>query len=481
MTDQDRGTGLAKTRPATFASAVVLAALCLRLLAFWAAFDARPVQDEETYFLRAQTFLETGEFMGSYQGWARHENVVYDSIPKYPGAYQPPGYTVFIAFFLWLGEGRVMAVKLAQVLLGALSAALVYLIGRTWLSERAARWAAVLFALYPNLIAFTHCVWTETLFIFLQLLGFGLLLTRRRTPGRWRFVAAGVFLAAAVLTRSITLFFLPLFAGWFLWVHWTDRRTAGRRLALCFGVVAVLLLPWVVRNTRLHGGFVLIETNGAFNAWRGNSAGAFSERPEPQGQSYLPPFEGIPMMPVADQTAAKLVEEARVMYGVEAPTDLQVVACARRLALREIVGDPGLFLRRAVYKFVDLWNPTSFLLRHFRFGAYGPVHPAVEWILTWLSVGTYGLVMALAVLGLLRLRSNPLTGFVLLQVTYYTSIHLITFGLTRYRLPLMPWILLFAGQALAILLARRLPAERASAVVAPVPHSEKALGIETLR
>ena len=59
------------------------------------------------------------------------------------------------------------------------------------------------------------------------------------------------------------------------------------------------------------GGFVLIETNAAYNLWRGNGPGAFEDRCAPEVAHYPPPFECLPVAPVGNRYAWILIDDAR--------------------------------------------------------------------------------------------------------------------------------------------------------------------------
>src|SRR5262245_50046063 len=199
------------------ALAVFAVALAIRLLALWAARDAELVLDEQTYAMRAEALLDGRGFLGSYQSWVRHDATKPVDLPQYPGAWQPPGYTVFTAALLGLSGRSLVAVKLGQVLLGSFSVLLVLALGRAWFGERAGLASAWLAALYPNLIAFTHYLWSETLFLFLLLAGL-VALSRKRlepegvssAPSPGAAALAGLCLGLAALTRAALVYFLPV-------------------------------------------------------------------------------------------------------------------------------------------------------------------------------------------------------------------------------------------------------------------------------
>ncbi|MCH8224123.1 MAG: glycosyltransferase family 39 protein, partial [Chloroflexi bacterium] len=134
-------------------------------------------------------------FLGSFQSWVRHPDSPYlKDLPQYPGAYQPPAYVVFLAAVLGVTGRSVLAAKAAQVVLSGLTVLLVYAIGRSWFDRRRGLIAAGICALYPNLIAFSHYLWTETFFIFVFLLAVWLLTRRDRLPTTGQCLIGGLLL-----------------------------------------------------------------------------------------------------------------------------------------------------------------------------------------------------------------------------------------------------------------------------------------------
>ncbi len=452
---------LAAHRPAL---ALFAAALAVRLLALYAARDATPVRDEQTYAAHAEALLDGEGLVGSYQSWLRHDASRPIDLPRYPGAWQPPGYTAFVAAVLGVSGRSLTAVKLAQVVLGAASTLLVLALGRAWFGPRAGQAAAWLFAFYPNLVAFTHYLFSETLFVFLLLAGLLALARRERPPGPRAAVLAGALLGLAALTRAALLYFVPVLSAWLLLVHRARRRAALTAAGLVLVAAGLVILPWTIRNTLLHGGLVLIETNSAYNLWRGNGPGAFERRSDPAIPHYPWPFDGLPLSPVGNRHARILIEDARRELGRTELSDRDVVGYARAAAWREVRSDPTTFVLRIVPRLVDMWNPTSFLVRHLHVGAYGTVPRLAAFLVAWAAVLAYLAAAALALAGAWLERRNPATGLIALIVLFYSAISAVSFGLTRFRLPLEPLLLLLAGPALAALRGRG--ARRATAALA---------------
>ncbi|MCP4250203.1 MAG: hypothetical protein GY778_24430 [bacterium] len=428
---------------------VLLLALAVRAGALAAASDARPVLDERSYSRRALDLLDGAGFVGSFQSWVRHpESMPRADRPRYPGALQPPGYVAFMAGVLAVTGRSFLAVKVVQVVLGTVAVGLVYAIGARWFDRRRGLVAAAICALYPNLIAFTHYFWTETLFIFLLLTAICLLARRAAAPTVGSALIGGAVLGLAALTRAGIVYFLPVLIAWMIFAYRpVCRDHVVSALAMLVGF-AIAVAPWSIRNYRVHDGFVLVDTNGPMNLWRGNAPGAFADRPV--GPCYDPPFGSIPLSPVGTHFGRALVHQAKDILQDDAPTDLEIIAVAKRLAWDNIRSDPADFLRRAWYKTIDMWNPTSFLVRHFKIGAYGPVQPLVASAVCGLAMISYVIVLLVGAVGGFAARRDPHVWLVLSLVLFYAAIHAVAFGLTRFRLPLMPLIILLAAHAVCL-------------------------------
>lgn len=440
---------------------LVVCAFFARAGALWLGRDARSWNDQEMYYLRATDLLAGKGYTGSYQAWVHHPGERHQALlPRYAGAYQAPGYSAFVALVLAASgsyepgadavstdDPRLVWVKFAQVLLGTATAWFAYRIGRAWFDHRVGLAAGWLFALDPTLIAFTHYLFTETLFAFLFAWAIWLLTQERAMPSIARSVWIGLLLAAAAYTKSSVLYFLPVMALWFVWWHRERWKVACARAGVAGLAWIVCIAPWTIRNYSVHGGFVLLDTSGPYNFWRGNWPGAYKRRDFSADDNvrFPPPFDAFSMAPVSEVGGSNIVNVARNDYDTDTPTDLQVTESATRSALDYIRGDwPG-FFHRAWYKIVDTWNPTSFVMRNLGKNGYGDIDPWVASALTWGCVLSYLLTMALALPALLLKLRHPCVLLSLAMVLYYTAIHAVSFGLTRFRLPLMPFLCVLAG------------------------------------
>jgi hypothetical protein len=188
-----------------------------------------------------------------------------------PTAFRAPGYPIFLAGLYRIAGNRPPLVYLLNCLLGAAACALAYLLGREFLSEYAARAAAVLGCFYLGHIYFAVSYTSENLYVPVLALGLWLVLRHRWTGGLPLVVLAGLVLGWATLIRPLAILLLPLLAP----VLGAAARRVGQRGLVSGAAFAVaflaVVLPWTYRNYRVFGQPVLVATNGGSTFYGGNN------------------------------------------------------------------------------------------------------------------------------------------------------------------------------------------------------------------
>ena len=144
---------------------------------------------------------------------------------------------------------------------------------RIFRSEAAARLGVLLLTIYPNHVGYTAFTLTEIYFTFLLLLGIYIYLARRG----WTWVLlSGLVFGLAALTKPQVIF-LP---GLLVLLELLSRgKKPGLRDDIAKGFViylmmAMVLVPWAVRNSQVFGETVLISTNGGATLLTGNNPSA---------------------------------------------------------------------------------------------------------------------------------------------------------------------------------------------------------------
>jgi len=353
-----------------------------------------------------------------------------------PTSLRPPLYPAFVAA-VWTvtGSRSLQAVRLAQIGLALALALIVFAIGRELFGERAGAIAAAITTFYPSLLVSNYLLLTEVLFA--TLVAAATWATARTFLGSspWAALAAGALMALAALTRSVVYPLPIVLAGLVVLAH----RAALARRVLLAGLLlmgaAIVLAPWAIRNTRLQGVPVLVDTMGGMNLRMGN-------------------YEFTPLKRMWDAVAMS-GEKSWIVGLPEAPpgggtwTDGHKDRWARDQAIRFMLSHPGLTTWRAAVKFGDFWGLERDFIAGLQQGLFRP--PPIGAALMALAVLlSYPVVLVLAILGLGRLsRHNFPAAWVPLVVTLFVcALHAIVFGHPRYRLPLMPLLAVYAGVAL---------------------------------
>jgi len=323
-------------------------------------------------------------------------------------AWRPPLYPAFLAGIYGLFGYHHLPVKLLQALIGAWMVPVLYWMGREIEGEGIGKIGATLVALYGPLISKANEVMTETVFTFL-LAVMGLLLIRGMRRGGYRNeVGGGIVLGLAVLTRPVLLgfiFVLPILG--LLWRRVRMVKKMG--IASCCALVVVL--PWTVRNYMVFRAFVPVSTMGGFVFSRSNS--------------FWPDWK---------QERAWGVTAA---FAEEIPSEIERDRYWWREGRRFIRSHPGFYLRLVGEKFLRFWYVF---------------HPRYNF---W-----FGTIAPFAFLGMVwnvrRERWWPLYGLILFSLGMFT---LVFYGCARFRLPLEPFLILFAASSFYGLF-RRCPSTR---------------------
>lgn len=179
-----------------------------------------------------------------------------------------PGYGIFLAmFYVWTGGSYVLA-ALLNVVLTALTTALIFRLGE----QIQGRWVGILsatgFLLIRNTYLYPLTLASEPLGLFGCVYGLQLLLCGMESRNWRTFAAAGLFFGISNLARPLTLPGCPLIAltvlaclmrscGW--------KGAIGRTAAFTVGVT-VIVAPWLLRQW-LAFGFVTISDNSADNLY----------------------------------------------------------------------------------------------------------------------------------------------------------------------------------------------------------------------
>jgi 4-amino-4-deoxy-L-arabinose transferase-like glycosyltransferase len=338
-------------------------------------------------------------------------------------SYLYTGYLVSV--YLLFGAHPIIARLIQAVIVGLLHPLLTYLIGRRLAGEPVGLVAAGLSAIYAYFVYYAATLMTESFYITAILAAFYLTLHLREAAGRQRTILAvglGLALGIAVLLRQLFLLFVPLLLLWWWATDYLRYRQLPLRLTgIVLLLVALLILPFTAHNYARFNQFVLLNTNAGF---------AFFWANHPIHGTHFEPILPPEMGSYQDLIPPEL-------------RDLDEAALDRALLQRGlgfVIEEPGRYM----------------LLSLSRIPAYYMFWPsAASGMLSNVSrVASFGLLWPFMVAGTIiivarqrrRLLIHP-ASLLLLFAVVYTAIHLLSWALIRYRLPVDAVLLVFAAIA----------------------------------
>jgi len=379
-------------------------------------------------FLLAGPFADQKEFVATAKNVLGSRGIILGEGREIP---RMPLYGLFLAGSFRLFGENFFFLRLWQALISTGSVGLVFLLTRRIFSKEAALLAALVAAIYPFFIFFSGLILNETLFIFFFLLEIYFLVrlrnamqpggpssdvehpqdakhetVRRRGSPYWLALAAGIFAGVTVLVRGAALvFYFFIWASLFLVIR--SKRKALLAVVIHCAFFSATLMPWVWRNYKITGHFVPTTLRVGLSLYEGNS----------------PQATGAPMLHIL-----KIPDAAQNL------DEYQKDKFLRREAVRYIVEHPGRFLRLSAAKFIRFWNPV-------------PNYPGFRRpILAVASAASFVPVLFLALLGMWLKRKKWRRWLLpVLPVLYFTLLHMVFVGSLRYRVPVMPFMMVFAG------------------------------------
>ncbi len=336
-----------------------------------------------------------------------------------------------------------LLVRGEQILLQSLEVYLIYLIALRFFSRRQALAAGVIAAFYPELVSYGYLIFSEILFLAF-FLGSALFYFRSlKKPGyqslRW-LIPAGILSGLACLTRSVNLLFLPLLLLHLLWFRKDGLKD---RMALALIFLLAIFAPISIqtaKNYRLAACPLLIDTCAGLNFYKSHNQEA---PPHYDFNEYHRPEKFSRERCAGNEVCGR-------------------IRCEFGNARAFIFAHPGLTLRRMGVKVIDLYTPNLFIYKNiFRESSYllitpeppGETEKLSRYRGLWFRIlgsGAYLALMLLALLGISASKDRELKSFTVLLILYHTAICSLFFSVSRYRMPFIPFLIIYAGAFLAM-------------------------------
>jgi 4-amino-4-deoxy-L-arabinose transferase-like glycosyltransferase len=366
----------------------MLVSLVVRI-AFWlpvAFYNVKPAYDEIGYYRRSEGMINIVRSLAKGRGIeATDIELFYSGGNEFKAGWWPPLQSFVIAIGrLAFGKqlGPIAGARLLVVILSALTTPFVYLTTANIFTKRAALAAGGIHILFPHFIAYSHFLWSETLYIFtLFAIMYFVTSIPQSQSRRRRFKSAGftgLFLGLGGLSRAAFLPYLIVFPLWILLTLTVNRSmlqlprvSFWESVLLLFLVLAVALLtllPWELMLFSKEGEIVPLSTSGGYNLYRGSAN-------------------------ISHNEAQSAISDYAQSNSVSLDT------AARTLAIQEIKKNPKHFLTTLWRRFRVDWVTGGLIVRHIFKLHYPPLPQTIALTAFFLIHASTPLLIAATCLG----------------------------------------------------------------------------------
>ena len=374
------------------------------------------VRDECTY-LRLSERILNGEGMTASNGWI-----------------WAPGYPFILALHEGL-TGYGAGIKTTQAIVSVCVMALLFHLGKRFANSQVGKIAVWMYALSPTQIFFAQSLWSECLYGGLLLLGVWLFDKAREAETSTRIsmrhaVLTGVLVGICVLFRGVATYMLPIFCVALIWRRWGTKVAWMQSTALVLGTM-LMVAPYSTYASKKFGSFMISDRTLGQMMWLGNND-----------------FEPI-AFDWGNGPLSNIAFERHTQNGRDPCASkrepVERDKCQTKAGVEWIKEHPKEFVVRIPLRIAQMMNPHSFLTRHLRWGnMQGLPRWADEGIIA-VNVGWNLMVLWLGTLGLV-LYGRGGRGLLISGIWLYhvAAISLLA-GLTRYRVPLEPLLMIYAA------------------------------------
>lgn len=364
-----------------------------------------------------------------YQTWATQiANGIYTPSAVYEFAPLP---AYLLACIYWILSPDVIYFRIFNILVGVGACYFVYLIGSEMGNRVTGIVACLTAALYKPFIFYSIVPLTASLSVFSFALTTYLLFVVIRQSSLVNLCLLGITTGLALNIRGNFNFFLPLTLVMLPWVRYRNRRSLkglGPGLVLYVFGLALTTVPFVVRNYRVTGHFVLFPSQVGFNLYLGNNL----ENPDP----YYRPVSFASPSPF-EQGVQFTIEASRRVGRRLAPQEAS--SYWTQEVLRMAWEQPEAFLSKLLQKALVLCNRFE-AGDHYDIGFMSGFIPFFRFPFVSLA---FILPLAMAGIATTTFESRTALCACLICVCYALTL-IIFFTNARYQLPLLVVLIPFA-------------------------------------
>lgn len=355
---------------------------------------------------------------------------------EFPGKHREPVYPFFVALiYLIFGIKNYLAVYIIQSALGTWMIWLIYKISDLAFNSRPVSFTALIWSgLYFVFLHYSGQLLRETLIFFEVVLLFWIFL-RLSKSGQFPFtglLSLSLVYTLLIHTDGRYLFFAPFLL--IIFICFGGRFLRALRKYMVFGGLVILFtIPWTIRNYFAYGEVIVISEM---------TLNLTGDQLSTRGEHFVfKDIDSVYTTPAFDCNENYPTEEERALVKTgfnpnnrsEEELDL----------IRRDIYPVKSYLGRKLYFIESLWSPFDFTFNYKPFpwanfeGPFSMKHNI-------LSIICYGLLLPFYLYGIILMagRKNRSWIILLLPVALQFVLHVLTFGIERYRHPVDAFIII---------------------------------------
>ncbi|MFH1862873.1 MAG: glycosyltransferase family 39 protein [bacterium] len=385
---------------------IAIGAVLIRWIALWLRISSLD-----------STAFEFGEIARSLVAGRGFAWDFWGMFPMGPTAYMAPFYAWLLAAYYWLFGFDLTGMAALQ---GLVLGGVCWSLGRIGLALGGASvglLAAFILAVYPEGIFMPQKFTAEPWLLLWQVLFVLIAIKYQKTGQRKHVITAGLLAGIAILTKESALLFVPLLLVWIGLQMGFTRRLIKDTIVMA-AIAICIVAPWTLRNYLVFDEFIPIRTNFWINMWRGNHPGATGTARS---------WDKRPIDFALDSSYAKEVNSQLI------GNEVQREEVYKRFAKSFISEHPWECARLSLRRFWYYWT-------------IDPTHPLTDSVLYW---GPWFILLGFVTVGIYSVRARwRVYSWFFLLIVITTMTYTLTIILPRYRIPLLPGLVLLASEGM---------------------------------
>lgn len=364
------------------------------------------ISDMLGYNEAAMSLLEDGEF--------RVKGVI--------SASRPPVYPYFLTMVYWIFGHSLLAVRIVQAFVGALTAVMVFQTGKLMFGRKTAALAGLIYAFYTASWALGDLLLTESLFTLLMIISVYYMIRIRELGSPWMIFWAGLFAGAGALTRTAYMPYIPFILMGVCLLRIGSPRLVSRYILMTF-IFAMTIFPWMLRNQYTHDSFTMNPKSG--------------------GDFYMYNHSSIWYI-INNYEDTTMLEETKAWTW----TEVEKGRVGAKLGIQWIKENPLLFLFKGFRMMMNIWGFDRDYLWWQLAGAYGNDPAWMFALMALLTNFPFLIIAPLAMAGFII--SRPLRNQLTIPTLIIVCLHVISFivyGFARHRFPFVTLLIIWAAYA----------------------------------